>query len=50
MAQAQSARGKLDRSGTPGWKSAISGGPGGWRRGAARGCGRAGPGLVSGGR
>ena len=30
MAQAQSVRGKLDRSGTPGWKSAISGGSGGW--------------------
>ena len=32
-AQAQSVRGKLDRSGTPGWKSAISGGSGGWRPG-----------------
>ena len=33
MAQAQSVRGKLDRSGTPCWKSAISGGSGGWRGG-----------------
>ena len=32
-AQAQSVRGKLDRSGTPCSKSAISGGSGGWRRG-----------------
>ena len=32
-AQAQSVRGKLDRSGTPGSKSAISGGSGGWRPG-----------------
>ena len=31
MARAQSVRGKLDRSGTPGWKSAISDGSGGWR-------------------
>ena len=30
-AHAQSARGKLDRSGTPGSKSAISGGAEGWR-------------------
>ena len=51
MAQAQSVRGKLDRSGTPGWKSAISGGSGGWRPGEGAGGedhGRAGHGLVTG--
>ena len=35
-AQAQSVRGKLDRSGTPGWKSAISGGSGSSRGGEGK--------------